>query len=392
MEHVDESNEHNAKANVLVIGNSGVGKSTLINAVLGEDRAETSFGTEGTTRELKLYGNNELPFRIIDSVGFEPSFWKRRAAIRATKKWSKESAKEGNTDTQINVIWFCVEGTSSKLFPETIANLTRATSMWPSVPIIAVITKSYSIPDRTRNIEMVNNAFANQRHGRNLKKVIPVVAETYVLNETAFAPTEGITDLIDFTTELLPEGCHAAEQDVARFKLNRRRVFAHSTVAAATTSGVLVGAIPIPIPDAAILGPVEIAEVNALAKIYGINNDEDSRKFLNSIVEVGTVSIAAKTAINALKAIPGINIGAAVLNAVIAGGIVAALGEACVYAFEQVYLGNKSVRDIDWITKFIESQLASGMVDRLSEVLKNVKEDMSLQQIAEVVLKALSTK
>ncbi|NMM95216.1 hypothetical protein [Bifidobacterium oedipodis] len=179
---------------------------------------------------------------------------------------------------------------------------------------------------------------------------------------------------------------------MVRFKLNRRRVFAHSTVAAATTSGVLVGTIPIPIPDAAILGPVEIAEVNALAKIYGINNDEDSRKFLNSIVEVGTVSIAAKTAINALKAIPGINIGATVLNAVIAGGIVAALGEACVYAFEQVYLGNKSVRDIDRITKFMESKLASGMVDRLSEVLKNVKEGMSPQQIAEVVLKAMFTK
>lgn len=60
---------------------------------------------------------------------------------------------------------------------------------------------------------------------------------------------------------------------------------------------------------------------------YGINKNEETKKFLNSIVEVGTVGLAAKAAISALKAIPGINIGAAVLNAIIAGSIVAALAK-----------------------------------------------------------------
>ena len=40
------------RGNVLVIGNSGVGKSTLINAVLGKDRAETGWGLKGTTENL----------------------------------------------------------------------------------------------------------------------------------------------------------------------------------------------------------------------------------------------------------------------------------------------------------------------------------------------------
>ena len=71
------------KGNVLVIGNSGVGKSTLINAVLGDDRAETGWGTAGTTSELKIYENSNLPFRVIDSIGFEPSFLKRTRAIGA---------------------------------------------------------------------------------------------------------------------------------------------------------------------------------------------------------------------------------------------------------------------------------------------------------------------
>lgn len=44
-----------AFGSVLVIGNSGVGKSTLINAVLGEDQAKTSASTEGTTKRLEIY-------------------------------------------------------------------------------------------------------------------------------------------------------------------------------------------------------------------------------------------------------------------------------------------------------------------------------------------------
>ena len=95
------------KGNVLVIGNSGVGKSTLINAVLGEQVAKTSWGTEGTTKELKIYEKERVPFRIIDTAGFEPSILKEMQAINAVKRWSRESTKEGKEDTAINIIWFC---------------------------------------------------------------------------------------------------------------------------------------------------------------------------------------------------------------------------------------------------------------------------------------------
>ena len=380
------------KGNVLVIGNSGVGKSTLINAVLGEDQAITGYGSTGTTKELSIHENEELPFRIIDTVGFEPSLIKELEAIHAVKKWSKNSAKEGNENSQINVIWFCVEGTARKLFPKTIKNLSRATSMWPSVPIIVAITKSYSILEREQNIELVHNSFSMQKHhSKNLKKVIPVVASTYALNENAYAPPDGITELIDATHNLLPEGLKAAESDIFAFKLKRKRILAHSIVGAAVTGGIVVGAVPVPVPDAAILGPVEVATVNALAQVYGINKDEDSKKFLNSIVEVGTVSLTAKAAINALKAIPAINIGASVLNSIIAGSIVAALGEGSIHAFEQVYLGKKTTDDIDWVKKLIECELSSQFIERVTITIDKLTEKSDFKSIAKEVLAIFST-
>ena len=74
------------RGNILLIGKSGVGKSTLINAVLGEEKAKTSWGSNGTTDRLEMYESDKIPFRLIDTVGFEPSFIKEYRAIRLVLK------------------------------------------------------------------------------------------------------------------------------------------------------------------------------------------------------------------------------------------------------------------------------------------------------------------
>lgn len=216
--------------NVLVIGNSGVRKSTRINAVLGDDKAKTSAGTEGTTKELEIYTSTDknVRFRIIDTIGFEPSFAKRHKAIGEVKKWSKRAAKDGDPDTNINIIWFCVDGTAKKLFPQSIASLAKATSLWESIPIVVVITKSYSQTERPENIEIVEKAFSGQK--KQPSAIIPVVADKYVISETSVVPEDGIGELIDVTNRLLPEGKRAAEEDVATFKLKRKRAMAQGII------------------------------------------------------------------------------------------------------------------------------------------------------------------
>lgn len=356
------------KGNVLVLGNSGVGKSTLINAVIGDDIAKTSFGTRGTTEELAIYGSPSVPFRVIDSIGFEPSPIKSLRAIHAVRKWSRLSAQEGNENSRINVIWFCVDGTAAKLFPETIHNFSNSIAMWKSVPIIAVITKSYSQADRTRNIEMVRQAFRGQRVERNLRAIVPVVAQTFVINETAFAPPEGIADLIDATMRAMPEGMQGGAYDLMQFKLTRKRVLAQGLIGASVAAGATVGAVPIPIADSLVLSPLELAELNGLARLYGIDKREDAKQFLDSIVQVGTASVVAHSAISAIKAIPGINIAASVLNAIVAASIIAALGEGAVLAFEQVYTGQRSVRDIGWVQHLMEEQFGEGFLGKVSGI------------------------
>jgi uncharacterized protein (DUF697 family) len=233
---------------------------------------------------------------------------------------------------------------------------------------------------------MVNNVFAKQkRYSKNLRRVIPVVASTYVLNDNAYAAPEGITELIDTTNELMPEGIKAGETDIAAFKLDRKRAMAHGVTGVSTTAAVVIGAVPIPFADALLLAPIEIALVNTLGQIYDINKNEDSKQFINSIVEVGTVSAAAKTAISALKAIPGVNLGASVLNAIIAGSIVAAIGEGTIYAFEQVYLGKKSIKDIDWVKKMMEMELSSQFTDAVNSIAEKITQSTDKKDIAKII-------
>ena len=251
---------------------------------------------------------------------------------------------------------------------------------------MVVITKSFSVPDRQRNIDMVYQAFAKQRrYGKNLRKVIPVVASTYVLNESAYAPPEGIAELIDATNELMPEGIKAGESDIAMFQLNRKRALAHGLTGASTAAAVVVGAVPIPFADALILSPIELGLVNGLAQLYGINKAEGSKQFLNSIVEVGTVSLAAKTAISALKAIPAVNIGASVLNAVIAGSIVAALGEGTIYAFEQVASGKRSLLDLSWVEKAVGDKISPKLTEMANTIVGKLSSNSDKKDIAAII-------
>lgn len=367
--------------NVLVLGNSGVGKSTLINAVTGKDAK----AIKATTDNIAIYTADDIELRIVDTPGFEPSDKKQNKIIHDVQKWSKTSIN--HEDHGIHVIWFCLDGTASQYFEKTIKNLIKASSVWESIPIIVVITKSYSNSQRDENIELVQQIFAQQKKvSKNLMDVIPVVAAPYVVDENKFVAPDGITKLIDKTNSLLPDGKQAALKDMKKYKIMRRRIMCQSVIGTCSTAGIVVGALPnIPFTDAVWLAQTELAEVKAIAGIYGIKKDDSSKEFINKIIEMGTVSTAAKTVLSSIKFIPGINIAGTIINGVVSGCFVAAIGEISIYAFEQIYLGKKSIGDIEWIKNLAESALSGNLTDTIASVLGQVTNGSSKEQIANII-------
>lgn len=102
---LQEALKERGHVNVLIAGATGVGKSTLINAIFQGDLAETGQGRPVTqnTQEIKKDG---IPLSIFDSRGLEMAdFSETMAALRSLLS---ERSRESDPKKHIHVAWVCI--------------------------------------------------------------------------------------------------------------------------------------------------------------------------------------------------------------------------------------------------------------------------------------------
>ena len=132
---------------IVVMGKTGVGKSTLINSILKEDVAPTGIGMP-ITRENKTYSkqitlNYEyLHLNLYDTVGLEIDNGITNQTLRDTKRHIEESRKNAS-NSNMHVVFFCVNNESKRFEPFEI-DLIRKLSIEYEIPFVIVITQCYS--------------------------------------------------------------------------------------------------------------------------------------------------------------------------------------------------------------------------------------------------------
>lgn len=92
---------------ILVCGNAGIGKSSLINKVFGVEKAKSSDRSRGihdVTQEITWPGRPDLI--IHDSEGFEAAGVDEFEAI---EKFFKDKSNEVELNKRLHAIWFCLE-------------------------------------------------------------------------------------------------------------------------------------------------------------------------------------------------------------------------------------------------------------------------------------------
>ena len=343
---------NDGRINVLLLGTSGCGKSTLINALLGEDRAETGVG-EAVTKEIAVYRNDVLPFRMIDTMGYEFDFFRQNRIKKEIAGYGREGVKRRNAEKLIHLIWYCIDGTGKRIDQSVLRYIKSVSEDWKGVPIILVFTKSYSEIEETENVRMARSAIRkyNERNRKDpliIEDFVPVVAKRYPINEEFSVAPRNLDLLTKKTIALAPKAIQAANQAVKDIDIRLKRGMAQSIVAGATTAACAVGAIPIPTPDAAVLVPVQTAMMRAVAKTYGIKENSQVNEIVNSILKAGLTTIAGRTLLEQLKLIPGLSVAGSVLNAAAAGIITFAAGEISITMFERVYSGVDENKAVDW--------------------------------------------
>ena len=121
--------------NILIAGSTGVGKSTLINAIFQGNFATTGQGRPVTqnTREIKKEG---VPLSIFDTRGLEMADFSN--TMNALRSFVNERARETDSKKHIHVAWMCILEDSRRV-QQAEEKLVKMLANY--MPVIAVITK-----------------------------------------------------------------------------------------------------------------------------------------------------------------------------------------------------------------------------------------------------------
>jgi small GTP-binding protein len=308
------ANERLGHANILISGQTGVGKSTLINAVFRVPLAEEGTG-KPVTRNVQRYDVAGVPVTIYDTPGIELGH-AQKDVIRDYKKTIADSRK-GGPDSVIHVAWYCIDAGQTRVQDYDVEIVDALAA---EVPVILVLTQCI---DEER-ADALQRAVAAEKLPIEGNPVRTLARERRVAGHT-IAP-RGLEELVERTNEILPEAVRRAFANaqgvVIRLKVNQARaVLGASTVAAAG-----IGAVPIPVPDAAVLMPVQLGMLASINAIFGMDMSSDRTiNLIRGLVGQGGVAVVGRQiAANLLKVIPG----ASVINASVAAALTAALGEA----------------------------------------------------------------
>ena len=379
---------YDGKLNVLILGTSGSGKSTLINAVLGDELAETGSGS-AVTKEIEVYQKDDYPVRLIDTVGIEYSKAKQRKIKKDLLKFVKSAVKEKNAEKIIHVIWFCIDGTVHRIDKEVLDYIRDISLVWKDAPIITVFTKSYSESEIVDNIVMFKDSLNGykRKEDLNVKDVVAVVAKAYPVADDFIVQPQGLDRLLESTLRYGPEGVAGAGKVARSLDLKAKRSMSYSLISAVSASAAAVGAVPIPVPDATILVPLQSMMIKNLSSIYGIKRDDSANEIIDAVLKAGAVAAVAKTVLNQIKAIPGLQIAGAVLNAVVASVFTFIMGEVSVELLERTYTGDLNVKEINWVQEAekLFSKYGPAVMKSLGVVLEKQKTELQPSDIANII-------
>lgn len=338
----DEAKRRYGRFNLAIVGGTGVGKSSLVNAVFGRDAARVGKGMP-VTSGVNYYHDASLG--IWDFEGFEIGSARSPAE---TLRGHLATIARRPADEQIGVVWYCIASTADRL---TVPDIEMIRELHAAgLPVILVLTKVVwsrnPLTGRYRaspDVEAFRDWLENPVDADGAPIYLPVrrVILTAARDTHGKGAGHGLGELVAETLALAPAHEKDAFRIAQRLNLPWKREMARPVIAAAMAAAAAAAAVPIPVADAATLAPIQLTMMGRIAAIYEL-------ELTAMLSPAGVAQLGAQFAGRALahsfvKLIP---VAGSAVNAAVASAITGATGEGWMRLCERVHTGKIDIGQI----------------------------------------------
>lgn len=304
--------------NLAVFGKTGVGKSTLINAIFGEEVARTGIGrpvTEGS----HLYVMRSGVLGLYDTRGLEIGTSSEQ--LLADLAEFIASKRSRNATEHIHIAYYCIRAGDHRIEPAEQEFIRGLHDL--GLPVFLVLTQVHQRGGvmRGEHLQFAQHLYELGLPVHSGRPYLTAALPDTQLGYEAF----GLPGLLEATYEKAPEAAQAAlaAAQIVDRGLKRRAVKVR--IGAAVTAASAVGATPIPFADAALLVPIQTGMMASISQVYRVPMDA---ALAASLAATSLATNAGRSLVgNLLKFVPGAGtvVGGSV-SAAVAGSFTMAMG------------------------------------------------------------------
>ena len=205
--------------NIIVIGKSGVGKSTLINSLFRGNFADTGLGRPVTTK-IRKNVKKDYPLTIYDTPGFELSNEQQNNVKEEVLDIIQKGIASKDINEAIHCIWYCVNVGGNRTFDESelewLRDFTNKNKV-TQVPIIVVLTQAVPKKKAAEMKKLI------EAENLEIRKVVPLLAQDMDFDGEYVARSYGLDALINDMTEVLPDDLQSTLQNVQKASLESKK-------------------------------------------------------------------------------------------------------------------------------------------------------------------------
>lgn len=318
-------------ANIITIGKTGVGKSTLINNVFRGNFADTGIGYP-VTKGIHKLTKEGTPLTIIDTQGLEVKDY--TSIKNDIENYVKRSNSSENPNDYIHLAWLCISYSSARVeeAEKELAEFFRDNK----IPLIVVITKTTNFKTSDNEfLTFVRKEFAGLCTNIVMTRgVEEIISDGDDDEEPIIRKIKGVDELINKSEQLLPEQKRRAFANALSTK-NQNGIEAkkkRATLEINTAAGIAAGAaaIPIPLSDAISLIPIQIIMLIKISYTFGMNVKKSAvAGLVTSLFGSTLATFLGKSLVKGLlKLIPGGQVAGGAVSAATASALTKTLGEA----------------------------------------------------------------